>query len=85
MVSGWEGIKKSLLGLQNQASSFTDSSGAKKSTHLGAFICSYSSSSTNMDSILFQSIFAGSISQRLDTERERERERERVFWWWERQ
>lgn len=48
--------------LQNQASSSTDSSWAEKSKYLGALKCSYRLSLTNTDSMLFQSMFMGSIS-----------------------
>jgi hypothetical protein len=41
-----------------------ESSGAKKSNHLGAFTFSYNLSSTKTESILFQSIFSGSIAEK---------------------
>ncbi|XP_042977975.1 thioredoxin-like protein YLS8 isoform X2 [Carya illinoinensis] len=45
------GEKESLLGLQNQTSASIEFSGAKKSTQLGVFMRSYSSSSTNITEV----------------------------------
>jgi hypothetical protein len=41
-----------------------ESSGAKKSNHLGAFTFSYNLSSTKTESILFQSIFQVPLQRR---------------------
>jgi len=57
-------LKECIPGLQNQASSSMESSGARKSNHLGAFTFSYNPSSTKTESILFQSIFSGSIAEK---------------------
>jgi hypothetical protein len=57
-------LNRFIPGLQNQASSSMESSGAKKSNHLGAFTFSYNLSSTKTESILFQSIFSGSIAEK---------------------
>ena len=60
-------LKGCIPGLQNQASSSMESSGAKKSYHLGAFTLSYTLSSTKTESNLFQSIFSGSIAENTKT------------------